>query len=51
MVSIVIVEPAPDAVMVAPEAKLIDDKLVPLEDPPSSNSIPDETPSKLLPSP
>ena len=49
--AIVIVEPAPDAVTVAPEAKLTEVKLVPLEVPPSFNSIPETTPSRLLPSP
>ena len=50
--AIVIVEtPAEPVVTVAPDSKLITVSDVPLEVPPSFNSIPETTPSKLLPSP
>ena len=50
--AIVIVEiPEEAEVSVAPDAKLIAVTLVPTELPACSNSIPDTTPSKLLPSP
>ena len=48
----VIVEtPADPVVTVAPDAKSRTVSDVPLEVPPSFNSIPETTPSKLLPSP
>ena len=50
--NIEIVEIPPDPVVkVAPEAKLIAVSDVPTELPACSNSIPETTPSKLLPSP
>ena len=50
--AIVTVEiPEETEVNVAPDAKLIAVTLVPTELPACSNSIPDTTPSRLLPSP